>query len=167
MRLPAEVSSLFKHNVLDSIDCGTDQLVLYQQRLFVHTWLILPVVICLSQRLSHAFLRISCFLQICEWLIKTVIVLLAVAPYMDTHGNSIANACLHTQLQGRVALISSRTIPSIARFLVIYGKCADHMAAVSDVLFKFLTYQLPTGRSWLPVAMTGNGELGFDSGEGA
>ena len=33
--------------------------------------------------------------------------------------------------------------------------------------FEFLTYQLPTVRYWLPVAMTGNGELGFDSGEGA
>ena len=51
--------------------------------------------------------------------------------------------------------------------LVIYDKCVDHMAAAGDSSFKFLTYQLPTGRSWLPVAMTGNGELGFDSGEGA
>ena len=50
---------------------------------------------------------------------------------------------------------------------MIYGKCMDHMAAAGDLSFKFLTYQLPTGRYWLPVAMTGNGELGFDSGEGA
>ena len=41
------------------------------------------------------------------------------------------------------------------------------MAYAGDISFKFLTYQLPTGRYWLPVAMTGNGELGFDSGEGA
>ena len=33
--------------------------------------------------------------------------------------------------------------------------------------FKFLTYQLPTVGYWPTVAMTGNGELGFDSGEGA
>ena len=32
---------------------------------------------------------------------------------------------------------------------------------------KFLTYQLGTVRYWLTVAMTGNGGLGFDSGEGA
>ena len=36
-----------------------------------------------------------------------------------------------------------------------------------DVLFKFLTYQLPTVGYWPTVALTGDGELGFDSGEGA
>ena len=41
------------------------------------------------------------------------------------------------------------------------------MAFAGDVSFKFLTYQLPTVRYMLPVALTGNGELGFDSGEGA
>ena len=66
-------------------------------------------------------------------------------------------------------LCLSVTEPALAMSgnLVIYGKCADHMAAAGDLSFKFLTYQLPTGRYWLPVAMTGNGELGFDSGEGA
>ena len=38
------------------------------------TWLILPVVICLSQRLSHACLSISFLLRNCEWLIITVII---------------------------------------------------------------------------------------------
>lgn len=41
------------------------------------------------------------------------------------------------------------------------------MASAGDAPFKFLTYQLSTVRYWLTVAMTGNGELGFDSGEGA
>ena len=36
-----------------------------------------------------------------------------------------------------------------------------------DSSFKFLTYQLPSVRYWLTEAVTGNGELGFDSGEGA
>ena len=36
-----------------------------------------------------------------------------------------------------------------------------------NALFKFLTYQLPTVGYWPTVALTGNGELGFDSGEGA
>ena len=36
-----------------------------------------------------------------------------------------------------------------------------------DDSFKFLTYQLPTVGYWPTVALTGNGELGFDSGEGA
>ena len=40
----------------------------------VATWLILPVVIRLSQRLSHACLSISIIQRNCEWLIKTVIV---------------------------------------------------------------------------------------------
>ena len=35
------------------------------------------------------------------------------------------------------------------------------------VSFKFLTYQLSTVGYWPTVAVTGNGELGFDSGEGA
>ena len=41
------------------------------------------------------------------------------------------------------------------------------IAAASNKSWKFLTYQLPTVRYWLTVAMTGDGELGFDSGEGA
>lgn len=45
----------------------------------VDTWLILPVVICLSQRLSHACLSISLFIRRdCGWLIKSVIVYLMV-----------------------------------------------------------------------------------------
>ena len=32
---------------------------------------------------------------------------------------------------------------------------------------EFLTYQLSTVGYWPTVALTGNGELGFDSGEGA
>ena len=41
------------------------------------------------------------------------------------------------------------------------------MTCVGAVSFKFLTYQLPTVGYWPTVALTGNGELGFDSGEGA
>ena len=45
------------------------------------TWLILPVVICLSQRLSHACASISNRTKRnCEWLIKSVIVYLIVPP---------------------------------------------------------------------------------------
>ena len=33
--------------------------------------------------------------------------------------------------------------------------------------FKFLTYQLSSVGYWPTEALTGNGELGFDSGEGA
>ncbi len=58
------------------------------------TWLILPVVICLSQRLSHACLSISDLIQRnCEWLIKSVIVYLIVSSYMDNRSKSRANTC--------------------------------------------------------------------------
>ena len=43
----------------------------------------------------------------------------------------------------------------------------NRMASAGDKSFKLLTYQLPTVGYWPTVAMTGNGELGFDSGEGA
>ena len=46
-------------------------------------WLILPVVICLSQRLSHACVSISIIRRNCEWLIKSVIVYLIIESYMD------------------------------------------------------------------------------------
>ena len=51
--------------------------------------------------------------------------------------------------------------------LVIHNKQTNRMAFAGDASFKFLTYQLPTVGYWPTVAMTGNGELGFDSGEGA
>ena len=41
------------------------------------------------------------------------------------------------------------------------------MARADAERFKFLTYQLSTVVYWTTVALTGNGELGFDSGEGA
>ena len=51
--------------------------------------------------------------------------------------------------------------------LVIHNNRTDRMASAGDESFKFLTYQLPTVGYWPTVALTGNGELGFDSGEGA
>ena len=81
----------------------------------LNTWLILPVVICLSQRLSHACPRLSFSWRICEWLIKPVIILLVAILNMDNCGNSTANTWLHAQLSGRVVLISSRTIPGFAK----------------------------------------------------
>ena len=75
----------------------------------VLTWLILPVVICLFQRLSHASLSISFYtakLRIAHYN--------SCNPhddyyYMDIHGNSGANTCKNTWLFGRVAVISFQT----------------------------------------------------------
>ena len=86
---------------------------------------------------------------------------------MDNHGNSRANTCAQTQLRGRVVFIRYRTNPSSAWFLVIHDNRTNRMASAGDRFFKLLTDQLPTVGYWPTVAMTGNGELGFDSGEGA
>ena len=51
--------------------------------------------------------------------------------------------------------------------LVIHNNRTDRMASAGDESFKFLTYQLWTVGYLPTVALTGNGELGFDSGEGA
>ncbi len=51
--------------------------------------------------------------------------------------------------------------------MVIHDNPANRMASAGDGSFKFLTYQLWTVGYWPTVALTGNGELGFDSGEGA
>ena len=39
--------------------------------------------------------------------------------------------------------------------------------SVGDESFKFLPYQLTMVVYWTPMVLTGDGELGFDSGEGA
>ena len=77
----------------------------YKEKCLV-TWLILPVVICLSQRLSHACLSITTFvLGNCEWLIKSVIVYLMFTCYMDNCGNSRANTCNQAPTSGRGVFI--------------------------------------------------------------
>ena len=50
---------------------------------------------------------------------------------------------------------------------MIHNKHADRMASAGDGSFKILPYQLWMVRYWLTMALTGNGKLGFDSGEGA
>ena len=60
------------------------------------TWLILPVVIRSSQRLSHACLSVNIILWNCERLIISVIVYLIVPYYLDNRSNSRANTCVNT-----------------------------------------------------------------------
>ena len=81
---------------------------------------------------------------------------------MDNCSNSRANTCVRTQLYGRVVFIRYKTNIS----LVNHNNQANRRFT-DDRSFKFLTYQLWTVGYWPTVAMTGNGELGFDSGEGA
>ena len=53
----------------------------------------------------------------------------------------------------------------VSWFLLIHSVLANRLSG--DEAIKFLTYQLPTVGYWPTVALTGNGELGFGSGEGA
>jgi hypothetical protein len=93
------------------------------------TWLILPVVICLSQRLSHACLSISESIQRnCEWLIKSVIVYLMVSYYLDNRGNSRANTCERARLFGRAVFIRYLTDPGSAGPLVNHNNSSDRTA---------------------------------------
>jgi hypothetical protein len=79
---------------------------------------------------------------------------------MDIHGNSVANTC---EAPARVAIVELRT----NRVLPYLGITATARIVFNDSSFQLLTYQLLSVRYWLTEAVTGNGELGFDSGEGA
>ena len=75
-----------------------NELVARREALWIATWLILPVVIRSSQRLSHACLSINLLLWNCERLIISVIVYLIVPYYLDNRSNSRANTCVNTLL---------------------------------------------------------------------
>ena len=86
--------------------------------------------------------------------------------YTDNRGNSGANTCTTLDF-GKVALIRLRTNLCLHSSWMIHNKLANRMASAGDSSLKLLTYQLSTVGYWPTVALTGNGELGFDSGEGA
>ena len=50
---------------------------------------------------------------------------------------------------------------------MIHNTSAKRTVRTDAASFRFLTYQFSTVGYWLTVALTGDGELGFDSGEGA
>ena len=62
---------------------------------------------------------------------------------------------------------SYRASPGCPGPVVSHSNGADRAALAGGDSFKFLTYQLFTVGYWPTVAMTGDGGLGFDSGEGA
>jgi hypothetical protein len=68
---------------------------------------------------------------------------------------------------GGLCLLGPEPTQALPGFVLIQNNSSDRLASAGDKSFKFLTYQLPTVGYWPTVAMTGNGELGFDSGEGA
>ena len=107
------------------------------------TWLILPVVICLSQRLSHACLSINQFVRWnCEWLIISVIVYLMIPSHMDNRGNSRANTCTKSRLLEGMYLLGKNQ-PEATRttwWFMITERTACPCGGGGS--FKFLPYQL-------------------------
>jgi hypothetical protein len=95
------------------------------------TWLILPVVICLSQRLSHACVSINNFiLWNCERLIISAIIYLMVPYYMDNCGNSRANTCVKSRLsRGGMYLLDKKPIPVLPGLLVNHSNYSNRMAS--------------------------------------
>jgi hypothetical protein len=79
---------------------------------------------------------------------------------MDIHGNSGANTC---EVPARGQSLRLRTNRGLPRCWGLRRRCGSNY----DSSFQLLTYQLLSVRYWLTEAVTGNGELGFDSGEGA
>ena len=146
------------HNLSVNIDYIAKSLRFWAN---VVIWLILPVVICLSQGLSHACVSISIIRRNCEWLITSVIVYLIIESYMD---NRDKLQLIHAIRSGpRIVVISIKLLPSGMWWFIV----TERIAEFCDKSFKFLPYQLWMVVYWTTMAVTGNGELGFDSGEGA
>jgi len=93
--------------------------------------LILPVVICLSQRLSHACLSINIFiLWNCVQLIISVIIYLMVTYYMDNRSNSRANTCVKSRLsRGGMYLLVKKPMPVLQGFVVNHSNCSNRTAS--------------------------------------
>ena len=66
-----------------------------------------------------------------------------------------------------LCLLGTKPTWALPGALVIHDNRAKQVPQGVAESFKFLTYQLSTVGYWPTVALTGNGELGFDSGEGA
>ena len=101
----------------------------------ITTWLILPVVICLSQRLSHACL--STDLSFTRWnrrrLIRPDIIHWDYTPttYLDNCGNSRANTCLSRLRQWwRSAFISTKPFGPWAIDVVTLDNIAERKRPV-------------------------------------
>ena len=83
---------------------------------------------------------------------------------MDNRSNSRANTCQEAWLLGKAVFIRYQTI-TLTGFVMIHNNWTNR--SFYDESFKFLPYQLSMVVYWTTMAVTGNGELGFDSGEGA
>ena len=82
--------------------------------------------------------------------------------YLDNRSNSRANTCIKPQLLEGVYLLDGNQCGETRKMVIHNNFRIDF-----DASFKFLPYQLWMVGDWPTMAFTGNGELGFDSGEGA
>ena len=64
-------------------------------------------------------------------------------------------------------LLDKRPIFPQGSIVMIHNNWSNRIGFACDKSFKFLPYQLSMVVYWTTMALTGNGELGFDSGEGA
>ena len=76
---------------------------------------------------------------------------------------------ISSDLRGRALLLDQNRPPSQGGVLLMTLDNFERIARPSagDVSFKCLTYQLLSVRGMPTEVLTGNGESGFDSGEGA
>ena len=64
-------------------------------------------------------------------------------------------------------LLDSKPVQAQPDPVVTHSIQSNRMVTAGDEPLEFLTYQLWMVGYWLTMAMTGNGGLGFDTGEGA
>ena len=67
----------------------------------------------------------------------------------------------------KIVLSATSPTQAVLGIVVNHDKCTNYNIKVGNILYEFLTYQFQMVRYGLTVAMTGDGELGFGSGEGA
>jgi hypothetical protein len=84
--------------------------------------------------------------------------------YMDNRGNSRANTCYLPNFTEGLYLLDTKPMQQC---IVVNHSNWSNRRASGDKSFKFLPYQLSMVVYWTTMAVTGNGELGFGSGEGA
>jgi len=126
----------------------------------------MPLVICLSYRFSHARLSISIVQPDCGWLIKSVIVyLIDILTWITVVILELIHAKNPDFSEGMWLLafktdVGNHSLLNHNNLRIIWPRAVDQS-------IKFLPYQLWMVMYWITMVVTGNGELGFDSGEGA
>ena len=89
---------------------------------------------------------------LCTWVAVVILKLIHGSP-----PNSAEGSCL----------VAPEPMQALPGLVVTHTIQTHRIASAGDEPLELLTYQLWMVGYWPTVAMTGNGELGFDSGEGA